>query len=80
MTFVVKNKNIFAISTIKLYGANGCHKSHSYQLLLNEIELLYKFLDVEANEEYAEELLNLYKNRKLNIPTITIGKRKLHNP
>ena len=40
----------------------------------------YDFLDVEADENHAEELRSLYENRKLNFPTITIGKKKLRNP
>lgn len=68
------------ILPIKLYGANGCHKTHYYQLVLDKIGLPYQFLDVEANEDYAEELRSLYENRKLNFPTITIGEKKLRNP
>lgn len=69
-----------AIPTIKLYGADGCHKTNYYKLVLDEIGLPYEFLDVEANENHAEELRGLYENRKLNFPTITIGKKKLRNP
>jgi len=65
---------------IKLYGANGCHKTHYYQILLDKTGLPYQFLDVEKNEDHAEELRGLYENRKLNFPTITIGKKKLRNP
>jgi predicted GNAT family acetyltransferase/glutaredoxin len=68
------------IPKIKLYGAEGCHKTHYYKLLLDETKLPYQLLDVEENEAYAEELRNLYENRKLNFPTITIGKKKLRNP
>jgi predicted GNAT family acetyltransferase len=68
------------IPSIKLYGASGCHKTHYYQLLLDKTELLYQFLDVEQNKDHAEELRGLYENRKLNFPTITIGKKKLRNP
>jgi arsenate reductase-like glutaredoxin family protein len=68
------------IPTIKLYGAAGCHKSNYYKLFLDETTLPYQFLDVEDNESYAEELRSLYENRKLNFPTITIGKKKLRNP
>lgn len=68
------------IPKIKLYGAEGCHKTQYYKLLLDETKLPYQFLDVEENEEYAEELRNLYENRKLNFPTITIGQKKLRNP
>jgi len=65
---------------IKLYGAAGCHKTNYYKLVLEEIGLPFQFLDVEANEVHAEELRGLYENRKLNFPTITIGKKKLRNP
>ena len=62
------------IPSIKLYGASGCHKTHYYQLLLDKTELPYQFLDVEQNKDHAEALRGLYENRKLNFPTITIGK------
>ena len=68
------------IPTIKLYGANGCHKTNYYKILLDKTELPYQFLDVEENKDHAEELRSLYENRKLNFPTITIGKKKLRNP
>ena len=68
------------IPEIKLYGAEGCHKTNYYKFLLDETKLPYHFLDVEENEDHAEELRNLYENRKLNFPTITIGKKKLRNP
>lgn len=68
------------IPEIILYGAAGCHKTHYYQLQLNESQLRYKFLDVEANKGHAEELRGLYENHKLNFPAITIGKKKLRNP
>lgn len=68
------------IPKIKLYGANGCHKTRYYQTVLDNTGLPYQFLDVEQNEDKAEELRGLYENRKLNFPTITIGKKKLRNP
>jgi len=68
------------IPEIKLYGTSGCHKTLYYQLLLDEIQLPYQFLDVEANKGHAEEMRGLYENHKLNFPTITIGKKKLRNP
>ena len=68
------------IPKIKLYGADGCHKTHYYQLVLDKTGLPWEFLDVEANKDHAEELRGLYENRKLNFPTITIGKKKLRNP
>ena len=69
-----------AIPKVKLYGAEGCHKTRYYQLLLTSRNLPFEFLDVEANENHAEELRGLYENRKLNFPTITIGTKKLRNP
>lgn len=68
------------IPTIKLYGSEGCHKSNYYKSLLDKTTLPYQFLDVKKNEDYAEALRDLYENRKLNFPTITIGKKKLRNP
>lgn len=68
------------ILKIKLYGEAGCHKTRYYQLVLNEMGLPYEFLDVEADEDHANELRGLYTNGKLNYPTITIGKKKLRNP
>ena len=69
-----------SIPEIKLYGDSNCHKTQYYQLLLDNSELAYQFLDVKQNEDHAEVLRGLYENRKLNFPTITIGKKKLRNP
>lgn len=68
------------MKSIKLYGAQRCHKTKHYQTFLDKIGFSYEFLDVEQNENHAEELSDLYKNRMLNFPTITIGKKKLRNP
>lgn len=65
---------------IKLYGAERCHKGQYYKKFLGDLNLSYKFLDVELDEANAEALRSLYKNRKLNFPTITIGEKKLRNP
>ena len=65
---------------IKLYGTERCHKTQYYKSFLNEKGLDYSYFDVEANENHAQELRNLYANKKLNFPTITIGKKKLRNP
>jgi len=65
---------------IKLYGTERCHKTKYYQEYLNAQAINYKFLDVEKNSESAEELRGLYKNRRLNFPTIVIGNKKLRNP
>ncbi|PKH49402.1 NrdH-redoxin [Tenacibaculum sp. Bg11-29] len=68
------------IPTIKLYGAERCHKTQYYKIFFKTRNLDYAFLDVALNESFAEELKNLYENRKLNFPTITIGKKRLRNP
>ena len=68
------------IPVIKLYGTSSCHKKNYYKMVLDKTDIPYQFLDVEQNKSYAEELRSLYKNRKLNFPTITIGKKKLRNP
>ena len=65
---------------IKLYGAERCHKTQYYKTYLEDLNLKYSFLDVELNNAFAEELRNLYENKKLNFPTITIGEKKLRNP
>ncbi len=65
---------------IILYGATRCHKSQYYKSYLDSLNLDYEFLDVELNEAHAEALRSLYENRKLNFPTIIIGKKKLQNP
>ena len=65
---------------IKLYGTERCHKTQYYKTFLDEKGLDYSFLDVEENQDYEQELRNLYANKKLNFPTITIGKKKLRNP
>lgn len=67
-------------NTIKLYGAQRCHKTRYYQAYLETRNISYAFLDVERNELFAEELRDLYENRRLNFPTITIGKKRLRNP
>ncbi len=68
------------IPEIKLYGAEGCHKTNYYKTLLEARQLSYIVLDVETNKAHAQELRSLYENGKLNFPTITIGKKKLRNP
>ena len=65
---------------IKLYGTERCHKTQYYKTFLETRNLDYAFLDVAQNEEFTEELRNLYENRKLNFPTITIHTKKLRNP
>ena len=68
------------MAKIKLYGAERCHKTQYYRKYLEGLSLKYEFLDVELNEANAEALRNLYQNRKLNFPTLTIGTKKLRNP
>ena len=65
---------------IQLYGTEKCHKTKYYRTFLETRNLPYEFLDVEAKAQYAEDLCNLYENKKLNFPTITIGAKKLRNP
>lgn len=65
---------------IKLYGTERCHKTKYYQVFLEAQKLKYTFFDVEKNEDFAEDLRNLYSNRKLNFPTLVIGNKKLRNP
>lgn len=65
---------------IKVYGAERCHKTKYYLSYFKDRNLSFTFLDVEKNESFAEELKSLYKNRKLNFPTITIGDKTLRNP
>jgi arsenate reductase-like glutaredoxin family protein len=62
---------------IKLFGTERCHKTQYYKTFLETRNLDYAFLDIVEN---AEELRNLYENRKLNFPTITINDKKLRNP
>ncbi|SFC84591.1 glutaredoxin family protein [Algibacter pectinivorans] len=62
---------------IKLYGANRCHKTQYYKRYLKGLNVNYSFLDVELNNAFAEELLALYTNRKLNFPTLGIGQKRL---
>jgi len=65
---------------IKLYGAQRCHKTKFYQSFLEEKNIGFQFLDVEANVDFANKLRALYNNGKLNFPTITIGTKTLRNP
>ena len=65
---------------IKLFGTEKCHKTQYYKTFLDFRNLNYSFLDVIENEGFAEELSNLYQNKKLNFPTITINNKKLRNP
>ncbi|WP_296377967.1 glutaredoxin domain-containing protein [Winogradskyella sp.] len=65
---------------IKIYGTERCHKTQYYKSFFESRKLNFSFYDVEENETHAEELRNLYTNRKLNFPTITIGEKKLRNP
>ncbi|KIX21497.1 hypothetical protein SY27_07260 [Flavobacterium sp. 316] len=65
---------------IKIYGANRCHKTQYYIHYFKSRNINFQFYDVEENEFYADELRNLYENRKLNFPTIVIGTKRLRNP
>lgn len=68
------------MSVIKLYGTENCHKTQYYKQIFEEVKLSYLFLDVVKNTNHANELRGLYKNSKLNFPTITIGTKRLRNP
>lgn len=68
------------MNLIKLYGAERCHKTRYYKTFLETRKLNYEFLDVEKNSNFAEDLRNLYDNRKLNFPTIVIDTKKMRNP
>ena len=65
---------------VKLYGTEKCHKTNYYIDFLEANGVDYVFLEVENNAKNAAELRTLYKNRRLNFPTITIGDKKLRNP
>lgn len=82
VSFQKKNdlKTMKHIPKISLFGTASCHKTIYYQTVLNESGFPYQFFDVIANKAHAETLRNLYENRKLNFPTITIGDKKLRNP
>jgi len=51
------------IPKIKLYGADHCHKTHYYQLILDEIGLPYKFFDVEKMKHMPKSF-GIYMNIK----------------
>lgn len=70
----------FSKNDIQLYGAARCHKTQHYMGFFKEKNIPFIFFDVEENEVYAEALRNLYENRRLNFPTITIKGKKLRNP
>lgn len=65
---------------IKLYGTERCHKTQYYKSFFETRNLNYSFYDVEENRTHAKELRNLYTNKKLNFPTVTISNKKLRNP
>jgi len=65
---------------IRLYGAARCHKTQYYRKFMDSKKVKYLFRDVEADEDYAQELRALYENRKLNFPTLRVGEKYLRNP
>jgi len=65
---------------IKLFGTERCHKTQYYKTFLETRNINYAFLDVEENENFEQELRNLYSTGKLNFPTIKINDKKLRNP
>ncbi len=70
----------FSKKDIQLFGAARCHKTKYYMDFFQEKDIPFTFFDVEENEDYAEVLRNLYKNKRLNFPTIMIKEKKLRNP
>ncbi|WP_046743019.1 glutaredoxin domain-containing protein [Kordia zhangzhouensis] len=68
------------IPEIRLFGTENCHKTKHYIAFFKNKNLPFLFFDVLKNKESAEILRNLYTNKKLNFPTITIGTKKLRNP
>ncbi len=70
----------FSKKDIQFYGAARCHKTQHNMNFFQEKNILFTFFDVKENEDYAEELRNLYENRSLNFPTIMIKGKKLRNP
>lgn len=68
------------MKNITLYGAQHCHKTQFYMQWLKNQNLDFDFRDVEKNEDYAQELRNLYESGKLNFPTFLIKGKKLRNP
>jgi arsenate reductase-like glutaredoxin family protein len=65
---------------LRLYGAARCHKTQFYLEFLKSKDLEFQFLDVEENQQAAEELRSLYNTGKLNFPTILLKGKKLRNP
>ena len=65
---------------IILYGAQRCSKTVYYQRLLQAMGISFDFRDVEKSESAAAELINLYETKRLNFPTLMLGKKKLRNP
>lgn len=65
---------------IVLFGSASCHKTKYYMQFLKDLDLPFTFKDVIVNEDYAKELIALYETRKLNFPTLLLGKKKLRNP
>ena len=68
------------MDNVKLYGAARCHKTQHYMQYLQNRDVAFIFLDVEKNEDAAEELRNLYTTKRLNFPTLLIKGKKLRNP
>ena len=67
-------------ANIRVYGTARCHKTQFYMDFFRTKNLPFTFLDVEENEDFAEELRGLYENQKLNFPTILLNNKKLRNP
>ncbi|TXD52688.1 MULTISPECIES: glutaredoxin domain-containing protein [unclassified Polaribacter] len=61
---------------LELYGTEKCSKTNYYKAFLKTRNIQYAFLDIAKNEVNAEELRNLYQNKKLNFTTLTFKNKK----
>lgn len=66
--------------SVKIYGAERCHKSRYYCDYFKQRDISFAFYDVEKNEDFAKELRSLYDNGRLNFPTLVIDGKKMRNP
>ena len=63
----------------KLYGAEWCPKTSGIRNYLQSQWVDFEYLDVENDEEAAEELKAMYEG-KLKFPTLVFGDQKMKNP
>ncbi|UPS92188.1 MULTISPECIES: glutaredoxin family protein [unclassified Bizionia] len=68
------------MKTITLFGSENCHKTIYYQNFFESRNLKFTFHDVLMNDNFAQELRNLYPNGNLHFPTILIDEKRLRNP